>query len=673
MHEALEARPRPPLAKLVEAFHLSRHERNTLLLAAAPEIDPSMGAAIASAAKAVGLGDEPRPTFGLALRLFGDWGVLDPDGPLRRLKFLEIHQPSGQTLVAATLRADERIVHFLKGINRLDDRLDLWLTYVPPPEAAVSLPHSQARVAQAMLRAVDAGAGSTLIQLLGNDGASKLLVTSHVAQARERVLYRLAADALPNRLSELADFARLWERDSRLLRLALIIDAREVDPESSSASVQALERLLERLHGGLIVLDTREPRSFPRQPALTIDVYRPLPLEQRTAWLRELATIPRSDVERESGSNEYACESPRPDTKDQMIARMLASQFNLNIPTIHDLVQAVAYEFADQEPNASGLYLRLWCACLAVARPRLDALARRLEPAPRGVDVILPQPGRDLLDQIVAQVKNRGRVLDDWGFRRLLARGEGLCVLFAGESGTGKTLAAEVLARRLQLNLYRVDLSAVVSKYVGETEKNLRRLFDAAEDGGVILFFDEADALFGRRTEVKDSHDRYANLEINYLLQRIEAFRGLAILATNLKSQIDTAFLRRLRFVVDFPFPGPDERTEIWTQWFPRPEADLKELWKQWFPQYVDGGTPVPFDPWVWLGKLVFNGGSIKTIAINAAYLAAADPARPASRWPTHWPRRVRSSSSKGERCPGRFKDRPVRNHPRSFSFPPMR
>ena len=451
MHEALEARPRPPLAKLVEAFHLSRHERNTLLLAAAPEIDPSMGAAIASAAKAVGLGDEPRPTFGLALRLFGDWGVLDPDGPLRRLKFLEIHQPSGQTLVAATLRADERIVHFLKGINRLDDRLDLWLTSVPPPEAAVSLPHSQARVAQAMLRAVDAGAGSTLIQLLGNDGASKLLVTSHVAQARERVLYRLAADALPNRLSELADFARLWERDSRLLRLALIIDAREVDPESSSASVQALERLLERLHGGLIVLDTREPRSFPRQPALTIDVYRPLPLEQRTAWLRELATIPRSDVERESGSNEYACESPRPDTKDQMIARMLASQFNLNIPTIHDLVQAVAYEFADQEPNASGLYLRLWCACLAVARPRLDALARRLEPAPRGVDVILPQPGRDLLDQIVAQVKNRGRVLDDWGFRRLLR---------AAKASASCSPARAAPGRRLPQKSWRTDSSS---------------------------------------------------------------------------------------------------------------------------------------------------------------------------------------------------------------------
>jgi SpoVK/Ycf46/Vps4 family AAA+-type ATPase len=220
-------------------------------------------------------------------------------------------------------------------------------------------------------------------------------------------------------------------------------------------------------------------------------------------------------------------------------------------------------------------------------------------------------------------------VLDDWGFRRLLARGEGLCVMFAGESGTGKTLAAEVLARRLELNLYSVDLSAIVSKYIGETEKNLRRLFDAAEDGGVILFFDEADALFGRRTEVKDSLDRYANTEINYLLQRIEAFRGMAILATNAKSQIDTAFLRRLRFVVDFPFPGTAERTAIWKQWFPNPDVDLITLWKQWFPKYEDCGTPVPFDPWAWLGQLNFNGGSIKTVALNAAYLAAADQYAP--------------------------------------------
>ena len=183
-------------------------------------------------------------------------------------------------------------------------------------------------------------------------------------------------------------------------------------------------------------------------------------------------------------------------------------------------------------------------------------LAERIEPIATWDDIVLPDYEMGLLHQIADQVEQRSKVYDEWGFREKMNRGLGISALFAGESGTGKTMAAEVIANELRLNLYRIDLSAVVSKYIGETEKNLRRLFDAAEDGGAILFFDEADALFGKRSEVKDSHDRYANIEINYLLQRMEAYRGLAILATNMKSALDHAFLRRLRFIVNFPFPG---------------------------------------------------------------------------------------------------------------------
>jgi SpoVK/Ycf46/Vps4 family AAA+-type ATPase len=195
-------------------------------------------------------------------------------------------------------------------------------------------------------------------------------------------------------------------------------------------------------------------------------------------------------------------------------------------------------------------------------------------------------------------------VYDDWGFRERMNRGLGISVLFAGESGTGKTMAAEVIANELGLLLYRTDLSAVVSKYIGETEKNLRKLFDAAEDGGAILFFDEADALFGKRSEVKDSHDRYANIEINYLLQRMESYQGLAILATNMKAALDNAFLRRLRFIVNFPFPGPAERMAIWEKVFPRE-------------------TPSTALDHARLARLNLTGGSIHNIALNAAFLAA--------------------------------------------------
>jgi SpoVK/Ycf46/Vps4 family AAA+-type ATPase len=242
--------------------------------------------------------------------------------------------------------------------------------------------------------------------------------------------------------------------------------------------------------------------------------------------------------------------------------------------------------------------------CLASTSPRLDTLAQRLEIKASWSDIVLPDEELDLLHQIADQVQHRSIVYDQWGFRQRMNRGMGVSVMFAGESGTGKTMAAEVIANDLQLNLYRIDLSAVVSKYIGETEKNLRKLFDAAEDGGAILFFDEADALFGKRSEVKDSHDRYANIEINYLLQRLEAYRGLAILATNIKSALDASFMRRLRFIVNFSFPGVIERKVMWEKVFP-PETPVEKL---------------DFQK---LAKFNLTGGNIHNIAVNAAFLAA--------------------------------------------------
>jgi SpoVK/Ycf46/Vps4 family AAA+-type ATPase len=196
------------------------------------------------------------------------------------------------------------------------------------------------------------------------------------------------------------------------------------------------------------------------------------------------------------------------------------------------------------------------------------------------------------------------KVYETWGFAAKGRRGLGVSALFTGGSGTGKTMAAEVLAGELRLDLYRIDLSAVVSKYIGETEKNLKQIFDTAEDGGVLLLFDEADALFGKRSEVRDSHDRYANIEVGYLLQRLEAYQGLAILTTNLKSSMDTAFQRRLRFIVNFPFP----------------DAGLREaIWKSVFP----AATPTRDLDYRKLAQLNASGGNIRNIALNAAFFSA--------------------------------------------------
>ena len=247
----------------------------------------------------------------------------------------------------------------------------------------------------------------------------------------------------------------------------------------------------------------------------------------------------------------------------------------------------------------------MWDSCRAHARSQLDDIARRIEPAAHWDDLVLPERERKTLLAIADQVRHRPTVCGDWGFSEKGERRLGFAVLFAGPSGTGKRLAAEVLATELRLDLYRIDLSAVVGKYIGETEKNLRRIFDAAEAGGAVLLFDEADALFGKRGEVKDSHDRYANIEVNYLLQRMESYRGLAILTTNREEDIDRGFLSRMRFIVRFPFPDAAMRAKIWKRTFP-PRTPLDAL------------------DFARLAQLEVSGGSIHDIALNAAFLAAS-------------------------------------------------
>jgi SpoVK/Ycf46/Vps4 family AAA+-type ATPase len=240
--------------------------------------------------------------------------------------------------------------------------------------------------------------------------------------------------------------------------------------------------------------------------------------------------------------------------------------------------------------------------------PNLGQLATKIEPRFDWEDIVLPTDQLALLREIVDTVWGRPVVLDDWGVGRKLASSRGVTVLFAGPPGTGKTMGAEIIAGELGLDIYKIDLSTVVSKYIGETEKNLARVFKEAESSNAILFFDEADALFGKRSEVRDSHDRYANVEISYLLQQMEAYNGLTILATNLRANLDDAFTRRLQFAVDFPFPEEEYRLRIWRTLFP---ADV--------PRKAD----IDFGALARRFKLA--GGNIRNVIVSAAYLAAAD------------------------------------------------
>jgi AAA+ superfamily predicted ATPase len=248
----------------------------------------------------------------------------------------------------------------------------------------------------------------------------------------------------------------------------------------------------------------------------------------------------------------------------------------------------------------------VWEAARRQPEHALERLAALVMPVFSLDDLVLAEETEVKLRELVAHVALQHVVLDEWGFRRRLPRGQGVAALFTGPPGTGKTTAAEAIARELGQDLYRIDLSAVVSKYVGETEKNLASAFDEAERGSAVLFFDEADALFGKRTEIRDAHDRYANLEVNYLLQRVETFTGLVVLASNRQSALDEAFLRRLRFVIRFDPPDARLRRELWERSFPA-EARLGEL------------------DWDALATAELAGGSIQSAALSAAYLAATD------------------------------------------------
>lgn len=576
---AAKADPQPALLLLAQRLGLSTFERDTLLLCAASDLDPAIAALFAAAQ---GGAARNYPTFALALQLFDEptWEALSPHRPLRYARLIEINQPGATPLTAGALRADERVVNYLKGLNVLDERLSSLLTMTGEAAAPELAPSQQAVADEVLqqLRVAAAEARIPIVHLIGTDAGSKQALAQQLCTTLNRRLYRIGLEALPTQKPEIESLARLWQRESMLLAVALYIEADNLDSVSSDIAA-AFHWFLSR-ETGLVFVGLREAPPRSGYSGCLVEINKPTAQEQYGAWLQAIQT----GAQGETAGN---------------AAQQLAGQFNLNLQDIR-----LATELAAQAPSTEPLAGRVWDACLKLTQPKLDALAQRLEPKATWDELVLSDESTNLLRQIVGQVRERYRVYENWGYARKMTRGLGINALFAGESGTGKTMAAEVLANELHLALYRIDLSAVVSKYIGETEKNLRRLFDAAEQGGAILFFDEADALFGKRSEVKDSHDRYANIEINYLLQRMESFSGLAILATNMKSSLDNAFMRRLRFIITFQFPGPNERRQIWQKALP-PDVPRDAL---------------DYDR---LARFNVSGGNIHSIVLNATFTAS--------------------------------------------------
>ena len=479
------------------------------------------------------------------------WERLAPHAPLRRYQLIECAE---RPVSAGTaLLIDERVGRYLMGDDVADHRLQAIVGSVnagPCPKRHLEGIERLAGRLQAAMRPV--------AMIVGPKHSGRRAAAATLARGFGLTLTEVktrGVDASPDLLPVLT-------REAVIGRTALLIDVETAEGR------RLLEERIGQIDALVIAIaETRHDFSF-EMPVLRLE---PLEAADRIQLWHDVLGPHSAEV--------------------HTAISAVATQFKFGPRAI----AAAANEGGD-----------LWQACRERASRELDELADHITPRYRWDDIVLPADVVHDLKAIAAQVRHQALVYVDHGFARKHPRGRGISLLLAGPSGTGKTMAAEVIASDLGLDLYRIDLSRVVSKYIGETEKNLRAVFDAAETSGAVLLFDEADALFGKRSEVKDSHDRYANIEVSYLLQRMESYGGLAILATNMKGHLDAAFLRRLRYVVDVPFPDASARRLIWQKAFPE-EMPCHTL---------------DFDS---LARLDVAGGNIAVISINAAFLAAAD------------------------------------------------
>jgi hypothetical protein len=547
----------PPVRHLAHSFDLSKFELDLLILCAATELDSDV-ADICAAAQ----GDARLryPTFRFAFSALGDshWSAAVPQGALRFWRLVEV--AGGETLMSAPLRIDEWVLHYLMGVTGIDDRLDPLVETLDPP-ALLPASYSEAtRELSALWREEQA----TVAVLRGNATKDKRSIAAAAGATCGLRVRLLDSTKIPGSHGEREALTRLLLRDCVLNGSAILIEVFE--PLAASSFIAEFKGRLAVSTDAQFSLGTRECATF------TVD--RPKPDEQAALW-------------------QFALGEGKAASCDETLRRV-ANQFSFDSQTIFDTGRRIA-----DDPDAD-----IWDACRAEARPLLEGLAQRMVTGASWNDLVLPEQSLETLRAMTAQVRHQDMVLRQWGLGEGTSRGLGVSALFHGQSGTGKTLAAEVVANELRLDLYRIDLSQVVSKYIGETEKNLRAVFDGAENTGAVLLFDEADALFGKRSEVRDSHDRHANIEVGYLLQRMEAYRGVALLTTNMRSALDSAFLRRIRFVVQFPFPDAMLRRCIWLRMFP---AALP----------VEG---IDYDK---LARLNVPGGNIRNIALGAAYIAA--------------------------------------------------
>ncbi len=585
---------RSPLQWLTTDFDLTDFDLDILLIALAPDIDLRYERLYAYLQDDV---TRKRPTVDLVLNLLcPDVGAkilrrqhFAPNAPLMQHHLVHLVADPNQVhppLLAHNLKLDEQLVRVLLGGDSVDSRIQPVAELVLAPESSTSSPPTL-KLVDAIVQSLE-GVAAKRVYLSGSEDLCCEVGLGIAAAQQLRLLRVNLAQTLELKLD--------WQQTLRLaLREALFQPALLYLEGLDAVSIEAFpgQQLIQMLATARmsVVLSGRalwQPVATGRLEAIRVELPRPDVGQRHTYWQAALQkagiTLPKAELS------------------------ALAGRFQLTPSQIRHATAATQHQLNGAVSSQSGVSLQqLYAAARAQTGHGLAALTRKLSTYYTWDDLVLPLAQVELLKELCNQFRFRYQVYDQWGFGQKYSLGKGLNVLFSGPPGTGKTMAAEVVAHDLQLDLYKIDLSQIVSKYIGETEKNLDRIFNAAESANAILLFDEADALFGKRSDVRDAHDRYANIEVGYLLQKMEEYEGIAILTTNLQSNMDDAFIRRLRFIVTFSLPDAESRLQIWRGIFPgaaqiSPEVDFSTL----------------------ATNFEITGANIRNIALAAAFLAAS-------------------------------------------------
>ncbi len=593
MRDALHAeelRAGTPFGQLIESFNLSPVECDLLMVALVPELDRRYERLYSYLQDDV---TRRRPTVDFALSLLADTfeeraaltQLISPGSPLIDYDLISNQTDASQrepTQISYFLKADPRIVQFLIGVPAIDMRIASAVDMVDQTiEPVCLLPQETIDRLNAAISA------APVFYFYGTYGAGMQDAAALISRNNGLELVRCNLTKIKLIAGEqLEKYMRLALRESRLRNCAILLD------------------------GWIALLDDRHN---PPHGLLELILEHPQPvfLAGSEAWEAHAIARDRAIVRLEFPAPEY--EARLAYWQHHLAgaatdASEVANKFKLTGGQIRDAVQTardLAAWRGESEPNMKDLY----AGARAQSNRKLSNLAQKIDPRYGWKDIILPEDNLQQLHEIVDQVQYAQRVYGEWGFRGRAKNVAGITALFAGDSGTGKTMSADVIGHELGLDLYRIDLSTVVSKYIGETEKNLGAIFDEASQSNAILFFDEADSLFGKRSEVKDSHDRYANIETGYLLQRMETYSGVAILATNRLQDLDKAFIRRLDIVITFPSAEKSDRARIWQVTFPKnaplaPDVDFDDLAKR---------------------HRQLAGGNIRNVVTTAAFTAAAE------------------------------------------------